>query len=66
MECAVVGAQHNGLTLTRAYVVVREPLEEQELVDARAPRRPQVPREIRFVDDLPRTPSGKLDRKALR
>jgi acyl-coenzyme A synthetase/AMP-(fatty) acid ligase len=26
----------------------------------------KVPREVRIVDDLPRTPSGKLDRKALR
>jgi benzoate-CoA ligase family protein len=68
VECAVVGAQHNGLTLTRAYVVVREPLEEQELVDfARGHLAGhKVPREIRIVDDLPRTPSGKLDRKALR
>jgi fatty-acyl-CoA synthase len=26
----------------------------------------KVPREVRIVDDLPKTPSGKLDRKALR
>ena len=25
----------------------------------------KYPREVRFVDDLPKTPSGKLDRKAL-
>jgi len=68
VECAVVGAQQNGLTLTRAYVVAREPLEEQELKEfARGHLAGhKVPREIRFVDDLPRTPSGKLDRKALR
>jgi acyl-coenzyme A synthetase/AMP-(fatty) acid ligase len=68
VECAVVGAQQNGLMLTRAYVVAREPLEEQELMDfARGQLAGhKVPREIRFVDDLPRTPSGKLDRKALR
>ncbi len=67
VECAVVGAQQNGLTLTRAYVVASEPLEEQELMDfARGHLAGhKVPREIRFVDDLPRTPSGKLDRKAL-
>ncbi len=25
----------------------------------------KYPREVRFVDDLPKTPSGKIDRKAL-
>lgn len=68
VECAVVGAQENGLTLTRAYVVARERLDEEELrafVRERLAGH-KVPREIRFVDDLPRTPSGKLDRKALR
>jgi benzoate-CoA ligase family protein len=67
VECAVVGAQQNGLTLARAYVVAREPLAEedlQEFVRARLAGH-KVPREVRFVDDLPRTPSGKLDRKAL-
>jgi benzoate-CoA ligase family protein len=68
VECAVVGAQQNGLTLTRAFVVVREPVEERTLQDfVRERLSPhKVPREVRFVDDLPRTPSGKLDRKALR
>jgi benzoate-CoA ligase family protein len=68
VECAVVGAQANGLTVTRAFVVVREPVEErslQEFVRERlAPHK--VPREVRIVEDLPKTPSGKLDRKALR
>jgi benzoate-CoA ligase family protein len=68
VECAVVGAQQNGLTLTRAFVVVREPVEERTLQDyVRERLSPhKVPREVRFVDDLPKTPSGKLDRKALR
>jgi len=67
VECAVVGAQQNGLTLTRAFVVVREPVDERSLQDfVRARLSPhKVPREVRFVDDLPKTPSGKLDRKAL-
>jgi acyl-coenzyme A synthetase/AMP-(fatty) acid ligase len=67
-ECAVVGAQANGLTLTRAYVVASGRLDEDELRDFARERLAghKVPREIRFVDDLPRTPSGKLDRKALR
>jgi benzoate-CoA ligase family protein len=68
VECAVVGAQDNGLTLARAFVVVREPVEEQSLQDfVRERLSPhKVPREVRIVDDLPKTPSGKLDRKALR
>ncbi len=68
VECAVVGAQQNGLTLARAYVVARERLEPEELRDFARERLAghKVPREIRFVDDLPKTPSGKLDRKALR
>ena len=68
VECAVVGQQQNGLTLARAYVVAREPIAEQELQDFVRERLSghKVPREVRFVDDLPKTPSGKLDRKALR
>jgi acyl-coenzyme A synthetase/AMP-(fatty) acid ligase len=68
IECAVVGHQQNGLTRTRAYVVVREPLEPQELQDFVRGQLAghKVPGEIHFVDDLPKTPSGKLDRKALR
>jgi benzoate-CoA ligase family protein len=68
VECAVVGAQENGLTLTRAFVVVREPVDERSLLDfVRERLSPhKVPREVRIVADLPKTPSGKLDRKALR
>jgi benzoate-CoA ligase family protein len=67
VECAVVGAAHNGLTIPRAYVVARQPIEEQALQDfVRERLSPhKYPREIVFVDDLPKTPSGKLDRKAL-
>ena len=68
IECAVVGAQQNGLTVPRAYVVARTQLEEralQEFVRERlSPHK--YPREVVFVDDLPKTPSGKLDRKALK
>jgi benzoate-CoA ligase family protein len=70
-ECAVVGvANEDGLTKPRAYVVVRERragLEEelkawviQELAAYKHPR------EILFVDDLPRTHLGKVDRGKLR
>jgi benzoate-CoA ligase family protein len=68
VEAAVIGAQQNGLTLARAFVVARGSLDEQTLRDfvreRLAPHK--VPREVRIVDDLPKTPSGKLDRKALR
>jgi benzoate-CoA ligase family protein len=68
VECAVVGAAQNGLTVPRAYVVTRRPVEEvalQNFVRERlSPHK--YPREVVFVDDLPKTPSGKLDRKALR
>jgi acyl-coenzyme A synthetase/AMP-(fatty) acid ligase len=68
VEAAVVGAQDDGLMLARAFVVVREPVEERALQDfVRERLSPhKVPREVRIVDDLPKTPSGKLDRKALR
>jgi benzoate-CoA ligase family protein len=68
VEAAVVGAQDNGLTLARAFVVARGAVDEQILQDfVRERLSPhKVPREVRIVDDLPRTPSGKLDRKALR
>jgi len=67
VECAVVGAARNGLTIPRAYVVVRQPVDEQALQDfVRERLSPhKYPREVVFVDDLPKTPSGKLDRKAL-
>jgi benzoate-CoA ligase family protein len=68
VECAVVGAQENGLTLARAFVVARGPVDERSLKDFVRERLAghKVPREVRIVDDLPKTPSGKLDRKALR
>lgn len=68
VEAAVIGAQDNGLTLARAFVVVRGAVDETALQDfVRERLSPhKVPREVRIVDDLPKTPSGKLDRKALR
>lgn len=68
VECAVVGASDNGLTLARAYVVARDPVDERSLKafvrERLSPHK--VPGEVRFVDELPKTPSGKLDRRALR
>jgi len=67
VECAVVGVAQDGLTIPRAYVVARQPLEERALQDfVRERLSPhKYPREVVFVDELPKTPSGKLDRKAL-
>ena len=70
-ECAVVGvANEDGLIKPRAYVVARErrPGLEEELkawvLQELAPYK--HPREILFVDDLPRTHLGKVDRGKLR
>lgn len=70
VECAVVGYPAGGLTLPRAYVVVRPGASVsagavQEFVRARlSPHK--YPRDVRFVAELPKTGSGKLDRRALR
>jgi benzoate-CoA ligase family protein len=67
VECAVVGTAQNGLTIPRAYVVVRRPVEEQALQSfVRERLSPhKYPREVVFLDELPKTPSGKLDRGKL-
>jgi acyl-coenzyme A synthetase/AMP-(fatty) acid ligase len=66
-ECAVVGYEEGGLTLPRAYVVVREAVPGEELQEfVRTRLSPhKYPRDVRFVDELPKTASGKLDRRAL-
>lgn len=72
-ECAVAGVERDGLVLTCAYVVPAPPAAAGEaLADAlRAYVRTMLsphkyPREIVFLDSLPRTASGKIDRSALR
>jgi benzoate-CoA ligase family protein len=72
-ECAVVGHEHEGLTVTRAHVVLRQGLVgSQELAAAlqehvRSRLSPhKYPRDVLFVAELPKTPSGKIDRRALR
>ncbi|MCF6469967.1 benzoate-CoA ligase family protein [Nonomuraea sp. MG754425] len=68
VECAVVGYEVDGLTLPRAYVVASGELsaaQVREFVRERlAPHK--CPRSVVFVDDLPETASGKLNRLALR
>lgn len=72
-ECAIVGYAQAGLVLPRAYVVLMETAEASEALAAelqafvRARLSPhKTPRQVKFVAALPKTASGKLDRKALR
>ncbi|MFC0863880.1 benzoate-CoA ligase family protein, partial [Sphaerimonospora cavernae] len=67
VECAVVGRRENGLTLPRAYVVTCGEVTSADLqAFVRSRLSPQkYPREVRFVDALPYTASGKVDRRAL-
>ncbi len=71
-ECAVVGVSQEGLTTLRAYVVLRDAEAGsaalvqtlQEFVrTSLAPHK--YPRVVTFVEELPRTPTGKVDRRAL-
>jgi benzoate-CoA ligase family protein len=70
VECAVVAVEREGLTRSCAWVVTRPdatvtPEGLQAFVRERlAPHK--VPREVRRVQRLPRTGSGKIDRQALR
>jgi acyl-coenzyme A synthetase/AMP-(fatty) acid ligase len=68
VECAVVGQEQNGLTVARAYVVVRTAVEESALQTFVRERLAghKVPGLVTFVDELPKTPSGKIDRRSLR
>jgi benzoate-CoA ligase family protein len=69
-ECAVVGVEEDGLTRIRAFVV------RAEGRDVRADELQghvrsllaghKVPREVRFVESLPKTANDKVDRKALK
>ena len=61
VECAVVGAAQNGLTIPRAYVVVRQPARgaaHSRTSCASGSRRTSTRARSCFVDDLPKTPSG--------
>ncbi|MDR7414073.1 MAG: benzoate-CoA ligase family protein [Armatimonadota bacterium] len=72
-ECAVVPELRGGLTVPVAYVAPRDPAEagpelarqlQQYVREHLSPHK--YPREVRFVEALPRTPSGKVDRRKLR
>ncbi len=70
VDCAVVGYSDNGLVKPRAFVVLRDgasvpATDIQNLV--RTTLSPhKYPRDVRFVESLPRTANGKLDRRSLR
>ena len=69
-ECAVVGYDEDGLQKPRAFVVLRDGASaDGEALQAHvkstlSPHK--YPRDVRFVGELPRTGSGKVDRRALR
>jgi benzoate-CoA ligase family protein len=69
-ECAVVGYEEEGLEKPRAFVVLRAgaTADASELqAHVKATLSPhKYPRDVRFLDALPRTGSGKVDRRALR
>jgi acyl-coenzyme A synthetase/AMP-(fatty) acid ligase len=70
VECAVVGFERDGLVRVRAHVVLSAGAEatEEALRDfVRGRLSPhKAPTEVRFEADLPKTGSGKLDRRALK
>jgi benzoate-CoA ligase family protein len=69
-ECAVVGYQEDGLQKPRAFVVLRHGATadaaalQAHVKGTLSPHK--YPRDVRFVPELPRTGSGKVDRRALR
>jgi benzoate-CoA ligase family protein len=69
-DCAVVGYEEDGLQKPRAFVVLRDGASaDAEVLQAhvKATLSPhKYPRDVRFVGELPRTGSGKVDRRALR
>jgi benzoate-CoA ligase family protein len=70
---AVIGIEEEGLTKTKAFIVVRAGIDAtralavdlQEHVK-RSLARYKYPRVVEFVDDLPKNDRGKVDKKALR
>lgn len=70
LECAVVGYDVEGLTRPRAHVVLRAGADAsadalRAFVRERLSPHKQ-PRDVRFESELPKTGSGKIDRRALR
>jgi acyl-coenzyme A synthetase/AMP-(fatty) acid ligase len=73
LEAAVVGVQMQGCTKAKAFVTTYDPGQASpELADdlrehcAAKLHRYQVPQLIEFVDSLPKTATGKIERYKLR
>ena len=71
LEVAVVGIPHpKWLEVPKAYVVLKpgEKLSADEITDhcKSALAKFKVPKEIEFIDQLPRNPSGKVLKRELR
>lgn len=71
LEAAVIGIPHpRWLEVPKAFVVVKkgQKLTEQEVVDhcTRKLAKFKVPKEIEFISELPRNPSGKILKRELR
>ncbi len=71
LECAVIGKEDaQGLTKTKAYVVLKKGYQVDEATlktfvkDRLAPYK--YPRSIEFIDELPKTATGKIQRFRLR
>jgi acyl-coenzyme A synthetase/AMP-(fatty) acid ligase len=69
-ECAVVGYEEDGLQKPRAFVVLHDGAASDAAslqAHVKATLSPhKYPRDVRFVAELPKTGSGKIDRRALR
>lgn len=73
LECAVVGTHVDGLVKPSSYVVLNDGFEKsdelrKDIQDEMAERVPRymIPRIFHFVDDLPKTATGKIQRFKLR
>jgi len=71
--CAVIGVEDEGLTKTKAFVVLRAGREASPSLATELQEHVRVklakykyPRIVEFVDDLPKNDRGKVDKKALR
>jgi amino acid adenylation domain-containing protein len=68
LECAVVAIPDELISnRLEAYVILRDEVSKPELLGFCADRIPSymIPGELRFTDALPRTSTGKVDRRAL-